>query len=225
MARKKIVFVIVEGPSDEEALDAVISKLFDVNTVYVHIMHGDVTTMNLPRNSNVVSKIGDEIRHYAKSNHFDKTDFKEIIHIVDTDGAYIPDENIHEDVTLNEVVYSEADIRAKSKRNIENRNSRKRDSLNRLSSLKKIWNVPYQVFYMSCNLDHVLYNKLNSTDEEKERDAFMFAKKYKSVPEEFKRFICKSEFSVMTGYKESWNYIKQDLHSLERHTNLGLCFE
>ena len=27
VARKKIVFVIVEGPSDEEALDAVMSKL------------------------------------------------------------------------------------------------------------------------------------------------------------------------------------------------------
>ena len=32
---------------------------------------------------------------------------------------------------------------------------------------------------MSCNLDHVFYNKLNSSDEDKERDAIRFVKEYK----------------------------------------------
>lgn len=30
---------------------------------------------------------------------------------------------------------------------------------------------------MSCNLDHVLYNKLNSTDDEKEFDSLDFYEK------------------------------------------------
>lgn len=76
---------------------------------------------------------------------------------------------------------------------------------------------------MSCNLDHVLYNKQNSSDEEKEKDALAFAKRYRQDVEGFVKFIAESDFSVSSNYVESWNYIKQDVHSLERHTNLGLC--
>ena len=78
---------------------------------------------------------------------------------------------------------------------------------------------------MSCNLDHVLYNKLNSTDEEKERDSFQFAKRYKEKTEEFLSFICESDFSVTGDLKASWDFIKLDLHSLERYTNFGICFK
>ena len=77
---------------------------------------------------------------------------------------------------------------------------------------------------MSANLDHVLYNKLNSSDEEKEEDSFEFVRQYRDRIPEFIRFLSESDFSVTTGYKESWEYIRQDLHSLERHTNFGLCF-
>lgn len=105
------------------------------------------------------------------------------------------------------------------------RNNHKKRKLDRISTLKNVWgSIPYQAYYMSCNLDHVLYGKLNSTDEEKENDAYAFAKRYKNDIDGFLTFISDSEFSRMDGYKESWEFIKKDLHSLERHTNLGLCF-
>jgi len=81
------------------------------------------------------------------------------------------------------------------------------------------------MYYMSCNLDHVLHDKQNSSDEEKENDAHEFAKTYREHIPEFIQFISESDFSVMNGYDESWEYIKKDLHSLERHSNLGLCFK
>ncbi len=77
---------------------------------------------------------------------------------------------------------------------------------------------------MSCNLDHVLYGKLNSTDEEKENDAYAFVQKYKNDIDGFLSFISDSEFSRIEGYTESWEFIKRDVHSLERFTNFGLCF-
>ena len=49
-------------------------------------------------------------------------------------------------------------------------------------------------------------------------------KKYKDKIDEFIVFITKSDFSVVNGYCESWEYIKQDLHSLERNTNFELYF-
>ena len=75
---------------------------------------------------------------------------------------------------------------------------------------------------MSSNLDHVLYNKLNCTDDEKEENAYSFAKHYKNRLEDFISFMTASDFAVMTDYNASWEYIKEDHHSLERNSNLGL---
>ena len=44
LARRKVVFVIVEGPSDETALGIALNQVFDRESVHVHIMHGDITT-------------------------------------------------------------------------------------------------------------------------------------------------------------------------------------
>ena len=103
MARKKIVFVIVEGPSDAEALDAIISRIFDKSTVHVHIMHGDITSDNSVNASNVISKTANEVISYAKSNHLEKskkTFFQQIIHLVDMDGIFVPNDRIIADDTI-----------------------------------------------------------------------------------------------------------------------------
>ncbi len=94
MARKKVVLVIVEGSSDDTALGIGLSQVFDKDKVYIHIMHGDITTKNGINSANIVSKIGNVVRTYANSQHYKANDFKQIIHIVDTDGAFIPDEKI-----------------------------------------------------------------------------------------------------------------------------------
>ena len=87
MARKKIVFVIVEGPSDEVALGVILNRLYKTSTIYVHIVYGDITTDRGVTATNIRSKIGDVVKQYALDNHYKKTDFEEIIHIVDMDGA------------------------------------------------------------------------------------------------------------------------------------------
>ncbi|MFA9465950.1 MAG: hypothetical protein ACERKN_16840 [Velocimicrobium sp.] len=224
MARKKIIFVIVEGPSDEEALGVILSKIFNSNAVYVHIMRCDITTQNGNTPSNVINKVCDEIKQYARDNHFNKIHFQEIIHLVDTDGAYISEELVIEDNTLPDHVYSPNIITTPNKQGITQRNVQKSANLNKLASRNEIWELPYQIYYMSCNLDHVLYDKINSTNAEKERDSFHFAKQYKADVQGFLAYICESDFSIMTDYKQSWEYIKTDSNSLKRYTNLGLCF-
>ncbi|MDO4292752.1 MAG: hypothetical protein Q4C65_05910 [Eubacteriales bacterium] len=223
MFRKKIVFVIVEGPSDEEALGVLLNRIYDSKAVYVHVMHRDLTTELNVNPSNIVSKVGNLVKNYA-GRMFKPDDFSQIIHITDMDGVFIPDDAVVEDNAAVKPAYSETEIRTQRKNGIEARNSRKRENLNRLASTAAIWKVPYQIYYMSCNLDHVLYGKLNSTDDEKERDAFTFAKKYRDDIPGFINYISKSAFSVTGGYSQSWQYIREGLHSLERHTNFGLCF-
>jgi len=141
------------------------------------------------------------------------------------DGAYIPKENVHEDINVNKPIYSPTGIITGDKQKIEMRNQQKCSIINKLYSCNKIWKTPYEAYYMSCNLDHVLYNKLNSNNDEKEKDAFNFAIHYKDKISEFLKFISCSYFSVMIDYKKSWEFIMQELHSLERYTNFGLCFK
>lgn len=66
---------------------------------------------------------------------------------------------------------------------------------------------------------------MNSTDDDKENDAYLFAKNYKDHLDAFLAFISDSDFSVYDDFKQSWEYIKKEKHSLERHSNLGICFK
>ena len=127
-----------------------------------------------------------------------------------------------EDIQL-KVIYEDDGIHAANAEAIKDRNKTKRDNLYRLRTQRAVWGVPYRVYYMSCNLDHVLYNKRNSTDEEKENDAYAFAKQYKGDRDGFVKFISESSFSVMGDFKESWKFIEKDMNSIERYTNLCIC--
>ena len=65
LARRKIVFVIVEGASDDTALGISLNQVFDKESVYIHIMHGDITTRTGVDSQNIVSKVGNEVKDYA----------------------------------------------------------------------------------------------------------------------------------------------------------------
>lgn len=226
MTRKKIVLVIVEGPTDDIALGVALNEFFDKDSVFVHVIHGDITTRIGVNPENIISKVVDEIKKFAKKGPFKPSDFKQVIHIVDTDGTYIPNSKIIEKAELEKPYYSLDGIFASNVQGIIDRNNRKEDNIYRLRTTGRVWNtIPYRIYYMSCNLDHVLHNKMNSSNEEKEDDAYEFAEKYKNNVDGFVKFICESPFSVTTSFKESWTFIEQDKHSLGRYTNLGICLQ
>lgn len=224
MARKKIVFVIVEGPSDDQALAVILSKIYDVREVHVEILHYDITTERNVTQMNIVKKIGEKIKEFAVRRHFKASDFDRIIHLVDTDGAFVPDDAILEDPQANGFVYSTEFIQANQCQAVIERNRQKKGNLDRLIRTQSIWNIPYNVFYMSCNLEHVLFDKINCTDEEKEDLSYRFAKRYKDDIPGFLSFISESDFSVGDGYLSSWEFIAKGKNSLQRYTNFGLCF-
>ena len=83
---------------------------------------------------------------------------------------------------------------------------------------------PYKVYYMSSNLEHVLHNVLNASDDVKESLAHHFHKKYRNDLDGFIDYISNSSFSVKEEYITSWDFIKQNNNSLKRYTNINLCF-
>lgn len=228
---KKIVLVIVEGPSDKKALGLQLSRCVKPSNLHIEITYGDITSKNGVDDTNILAKVCDVVKKFIKDSKdrtkfgYKKDDISEIIHIIDTDGAFIPDDCIKENSLATELIYTDTAIECQSCAATVARNNQKRSCMKKLANCKKVWNdIPYRAFYMSCNLDHVLYNKRGLTDEEKEAYSFAFDDKYHKNPSDFIKFITQSDFAVQGSYKDTWIYITQDCHSLERHTNLGLFF-
>ena len=223
MARRKVVFIIVEGPSDSEALGVILTRLLDENEVHIEIVYEDITTQKGVNPNNIVSKIGDRVRKYAKIYSLKQSDFQEVIHIIDMDGAYISDDRIIEKKELDKTEYTKSEIYCKRREDIMIRNEIKRANIDRIYLQPIVWkSVAYKTFFMSCNLDHVLYDIQNSDDDAKKNNSISFSKKYRDNLDGFIDYISNSSFSVDLDYKESWEFIKKENRSLERYTNFGL---
>lgn len=52
------MFAIVEGPSDAQALEVLLNQIYDKNSVYLEISHGDVTTAKDAGSSTILSMLG-----------------------------------------------------------------------------------------------------------------------------------------------------------------------
>ncbi|MFL0197190.1 hypothetical protein ACJDU8_16735 [Clostridium sp. WILCCON 0269] len=227
MSRAKVIIFIVEGISDKEALNGILSELYDEKRFVFSIVDGDITTQNSSKVDTIRAKIGDYINKAAQRDKFLKTDVERVVHLIDTDGIYIPDKNIIINHTIN-ILYTENNIETDNVNSIIARNEKKRSILNILSTMPAIYkgknSIPYYMFYMSCNLEHVLHNVQNAIKEEKVNLAEKLEDKYIDNPHEFIKFMSESDFTVPGAYKDTWDFIKQDLNSLHRYSNFHLFF-
>ncbi len=223
---KKTVFVLVEGLSDKLALQGLFDSYFQGQNLYIHVEGGDITTKMSPRSdrSTILNMIGERISRYTASYDIERRNIAEIIHIVDTDGAYIRDDFIIDDDSAQSPQYSENAIRTSNPLSLSKRNKQKRSCLDKLISTRQIWKIPYHVYYMSCNLDHVLHGHINLEKTEKIRKALNFARRYSNNLTGFLDFLNSNQLCVSDDFYSTWNYIKKNNHSLERHSNINICF-
>ena len=222
---KKIVLIMVEGITDCKALEF-IENLNENEMIKFHIMNGDITSQNNVTTQNCIKEINEYLKIFIKKYKIKKSDVSKIIHILDTDGVYIPDNKIVEDENSEKFIYSTNGISYKSKIDVINRNKKKKDILEKLLSTHEINKISYEIYYMSCNLEHILHNKLkNFTNEEKNELANKFSDRFYEKEEEFIDFINDPIFKVEGDYKTTWDFIKQDLNSVNRYSNFWLFFK
>lgn len=227
MAKKKVILIIVEGPSDQDALERYFVRYFDSERVITKVIYGDITTQRGANRANIKSRLGKVVKRKLDEYKYKNTDVSKIIHIVDMDGAYIDNEFVKEASDCSKPVYEIDCIKTDNVKGICERNAQKREIINALkSNTSGIYGgIPYSLYYMSCNLDHVLYDLPNATDEQKESYSMEFSERYIDNLDEFIRFIRESTFSQCISYESSWDFIQEECHSLERYSNLGLCFQ
>lgn len=225
MSEKKVVAFIVEGLSDEAALGTIMKEYFSSNEVQFVVVHGDITLKDYVSKESILIKINEQIEGVKSKYRYNQDDFIKIIHIADTDGVYIPDEDVKE-ADVEEVQYYEDHIDVQNANAIIERNKRKGDILYKLRKTGKVNGIPYRIYFNSCNLEHVLYGELKDfTDEEKQILSDDFADMYDGKVDEFIEFISDPIVAVPGTYQKTWEYIEKGRNSLNRNSNMHLIFE
>lgn len=224
MSEKKVVAFIVEGPSDEAALGSIMKDFFGGREVRFVVVHGDITTKNYVSAETIAERIDEQISRIKSRYRYRTEDFLRIIHITDTDGVFIPDENVRE-ADVRGIQYHAEYMESKRTDSAIDRNHRKAEILNKLRKAEEIGGIPYQVYYNSRNLEHVLYGDLRGhSAEEKQRMSDDFADRYDGKADEFIQFISGPEVAAAGSYQETWDFIGEKTNSLHRHSNMHLIF-
>lgn len=224
MSEKKVIVFIVEGPSDEAALGTIMEDYFSSNKVRFVVVHGDITLKDYVSVDDVLKKINEQIEGVKKKYRYVQEDFLKIIHIADTDGVYISKNDIKKADT-NKIRYYEDHIDARDVDAVVKRNERKGTILYKLRKTGRINNIPYRIYFNSCNLEHVLYGRLEEfSDEEKQIMSDDFADRYDGKVDEFIEFISDSAIAVAGPYQKTWDYIEKGKNSLNCHSNMNLIF-
>lgn len=241
--KKKVILVLVEGKSDINALSYAIPKFFrgiDPDyEVYFPIIRtdeqdgGDITAMKKVYPGNIERKIYDLFLHdFLKNEGLYPKDITEIVQIIDTDGAYIPPENVVplEAESEKKTLYRPTVIETQNVPFIIKRNEMKTSNIDYLISLDTIKvdskTVKYSVYYFASNLDHFIHGEPNMQHRDKCNRAEDFSM---MCMEDISRFadvfIPPCENMKGLDYSGTWDFIKEGTNSLGRYSNLHILLE
>lgn len=224
MSEKKVVAVIVEGPSDENAIGGILKEYFSSEEVQFAVVHGDITSDYMTTVDNAVSKVDDLVDSIRSKYGYHWEDFAKIIHISDTDGTFTKD--CIQEADVEGIRYFEDRIECAYVSEVEKRNKHKSEIMFKLYSTGKVHDIRYRLFFNSCNLEHVLYDELKDfSDADKEELSDEFAEKYEGKVREFIDFISDKSIAVPGTYKATWRFIEKDNNSLHRYSNMHLIFD
>lgn len=224
MESKKVIVILVEGDTDKIAIGNIVTKIKEDNNTHFKVINYDITSERGSTSANILTKIYEKVKEVMKDYYFNPKDIMKIVHIIDTDGAFIDNDNIKYK-EIEKVEYELEAINAKNVEDIKERNLKKSGILSKLSRCSKISNIPYEIYFFSSNLEHVLHNIQNATKEQKIELSHEFEDRFYDKPEEFIKFINDNTFALKSAYNETWDFIKADNNSLHRHTNFNLFFD
>lgn len=243
--KRKVVLFLVEGQSEINVLEHVISTLYDNIDPETEVFFPTIVEDGFDTRGDITSKHGIEpdviegciyklfLKTFFDINKLYPKDITEIIQIVDLDGAYISNEQIIYTENPNgedKPYYSENNILTTNVDSMIDRNKRKQDNLNYLSSVTELHvkqkKIKYSVFFFSSNLDHFLYDDANLPVHEKTIKADEYATRYEFDTNQFISDIKATPGALIDmDYDQSWDFIKRDNNSLKRHTNINILLD
>ena len=222
---KKLIIFLVEGITEKISFGAIFSEIFSNENIEFHIVHGDITSDYSISYQNIKLKLKNQIKKFLKKEHYKKSDIKQINHVVDTDGAFISANKIKKHSKDN-IIYKKDKIFTNNIEYIKKRNKNKSRILKKLYKSNKIFGITYKIYYLSCNLEHVLHNKANVNQNDKKiKMAEEFESEYFNKKQKFLTFIRSKDIAVNRDYNNSWKYIIRGNNSLKRNSNIYQIFD
>ena len=227
MAARKVLLFVVEGQSDAAALEGVLSKLLSNEKIRFHVVGADITTKERRGATSVKTLVNDLVKKFMSAYRLQAQDLLQVVHLMDTDGAFIPESAILEDKAVDGFVYTTTTITAPNKEDVKKRNATKSGNMLLLAHMGSTYKkIPYEAYYCSRNLEHVLYDiEQDCSTREKLRLSDQFDEQYRDAPSDFLNFISSVPPAVpVCEYGDSWDYISKPgaLRSLERGCNLHI---
>jgi len=220
--KKGVILFLVEGISDKIALSLPMTCLLNRSYVQFQIMHGDCLNRTDGRTIQIIqSSIRDVMVKYS----YRKSDFTRIIHIIDTDGSFIPDRCVY--LSKNSgVEYFSDHIETGELHETIARHHRRTAMAEKLAHTEKILGIPYDIYFMSRNLEHVTQNnggKVSSSH--KVTYAEKFADRFADDIFAFTDLLYKAGVAAEGDYLSSWHDIMTGTNSLRRRTNINFLIE
>lgn len=222
---KKIILFLVEGSTDSTSLGLVMSRLLETADVRFYVLGGDLCYRYRINEENAARSVMRPVNGFLQRYRLKKTDILRIVHIIDTDGAFIPPERVIRGGTEN-AHYKETCIETLSVDSLRSRNELKTAAASALSRLSHVDKIPYAFYYFSRNIEHVLHGRADSlSSREKRICSENFENRYADHPEDFVTFMKSREVAVRGSYHKTWEYILRGTNSLKRGSNFGLFFD
>ena len=223
-AEKKVLLFLVEGTTDSTSLGLVLSRIVESEDVRFHVLGGDLCYRYRINRQNAARTIMRPVNSFLQRYRLRRKDILKIVHIIDTDGAFIPPTRVFPGG--NEHAYYGSDkIVTLSDDSMRARNEHKTNAAMALSELDTVEQIPYALYYFSRNIEHVLHDRTDTLSSAEKRElSERFENEYAEDPEAFVSFICSRAVAVRGSYEQTWDYIFRGTNSLKRGTNLGLFF-
>lgn len=223
---KKVVLFVVEGDTEETALASVMESVFSNDRIFFDIVRGDLTAQR-GEGKNPRERVRNRVlAHMGRSSGYGWNDLERIVQIGDTDGAFVPDDS----VLLSNgrgIEYTGSSILTPDPAGIRLRNKEKAATMRQLARIGSLTyrkkSVPYEFYYFSRNMEHALHGVAGALSRnEKIELANKFRRRFGDDLDGFKRFVKSDEVLVSGDYVQTWEYLEEGLHSLERGSNIGL---
>ncbi|MCQ2772963.1 MAG: hypothetical protein MJ238_06825 [Bacilli bacterium] len=210
----KKCLMLVEGPFDQQRL-SLLKDLFDGDKLSIIPCGTDATTHPLYYEE-FESMV---VRVLKKDKRYDMSMFDEFVHVMDTDGCFIPDSCIVENADFSHIKYREDKIECCSNvKGVVSQHENKRRSIEKMLESGKV-----KIYYNSTNIDHAFDKNQNPSSKAKRNLALQTYAKYQGKEQEYIRFLNEINASKTTSYKETWEYIKEGFNSLNATSNI-ICF-
>lgn len=233
--QKKIVLLLVEGESEQILLYDRLRRKFHQHDIRFRVERGDLFGNLRHQKRDIKAAVTELVKQFLHRYRLKESDLHAVVHITDTDGCFIDDDAVQIDNHSGQgrrTFYTEKNILVvdeMQRKSIVKRNELKSMNTRIMVATSYVMrsHIPYQLYFFSRTLEHVLFDKPNPRSENKLHKVEQFVDRLNEPLEEFlEQFLKLRDRANMSQiYEESWHYVMQGNHSLQRVTNVSLMFD